>query len=117
MLNRSEKFDSIALGLEKSLSTSAQQIDIMIAQQTTMKEVLQNMENVVPNANEQVKKIITDLAAASELLNKQLENELNNSLSGLGQHLATLSNRFVQDYTPLTERLKDILLIAEKIKQ
>lgn len=49
-------------------------------------------------------------------INRSLEVALNESLTSLGTQLATLSNKFVKDYEPLTERLKDIVNIARGIE-
>jgi len=46
-------------------------------------------------------------------LDKALQNELNNSLKSLGDQLAALSEKFVKDYQPLTERLREVIRIAE----
>ena len=50
-------------------------------------------------------------------LDKGLEQELTRSLESLSHQLASLSAKFVDDYTPLTERLRDILKIAESIRR
>jgi hypothetical protein len=47
-------------------------------------------------------------------LDTALKNQLTTSLEGLGRQLAALSERFVADYTPLTERLRDVLEIAPR---
>ena len=44
-----------------------------------------------------------------------MTEELTKALESFGRQLAALSEKFVNDYTPLTERLRDILTIAEKI--
>ncbi len=49
-------------------------------------------------------------------LNKSLGEQLNQSLKTLGDQLASLSDRFVQDYKPLTERLRDVVRIAKKLE-
>ena len=49
-------------------------------------------------------------------INRSMEVALNESLTSLGTQLATLSNKFVKDYEPLTERLKDIVNIARGIE-
>ena len=43
------------------------------------------------------------------------EKVLNTSLSSLAGQLASLSNKFAEDYTPLTNRLRDVVQIAERI--
>jgi SMC interacting uncharacterized protein involved in chromosome segregation len=50
-----------------------------------------------------------------ELITKDLEEVLNKSLSSLAGQLASLSNKFAEDYTPLTERLRKVVHIAERI--
>jgi len=45
---------------------------------------------------------------------EHLEMDLDKSLDSLASSLASLSEKFVKDYTPLTERLKNILEIAER---
>lgn len=42
-------------------------------------------------------------------LDKALQKELNDSLETLGRQLASLSNKFVEDYTPLTEKLRTLV--------
>ena len=45
---------------------------------------------------------------------RALQRELTLSIKGLGEQLGSLSEKFVQDYTPLTERLQKVLKIAEQ---
>ncbi len=46
-------------------------------------------------------------------LNEQLEGTLDDSLASLGSQLAALSQKFVSDYGPLTERLRAVVKLAE----
>lgn len=48
-------------------------------------------------------------------LDKALQHELNSSLETLGRQLASLSQKFVEDYTPLTERLREVVEISRRI--
>jgi len=48
-------------------------------------------------------------------LDKGLQKELNDALEALAGQLAALSNRFVEDYLPLTERLREVVQMARKI--
>jgi len=57
------------------------------------------------------------LAKQVEALDKGLQDELIKSLNLLGSQLSSLSYKFVEDYKPLTEKLRDLILLAEKIKK
>lgn len=46
------------------------------------------------------------------LLDKALAEELTKSLQGLGRQLAALSEKFVSDYGPLTDRLRDLVQVS-----
>lgn len=46
-------------------------------------------------------------------LDKELEKGLTDSLTSLGKQLASLSEKFVHDYMPLTERLREIVRLAK----
>lgn len=43
-----------------------------------------------------------------------MQQELNRALELLGKNLASLSEKFVEDYTPLTERLQKVVAMAER---
>lgn len=49
-------------------------------------------------------------------LDKALEQELTKSLNSLGDKLAQLSCQFTKDYTPLTEKLREIVMISQNLK-
>ena len=51
-----------------------------------------------------------------EQIQQSLENALDISLKSLGGQLASLSNKFVEDYGPLTDKLRDVVRIAEGMK-
>jgi hypothetical protein len=46
-------------------------------------------------------------------LDKGLQEELSKSLETLGRQLASLSEKFVADYGPLTDRLREIIRLSE----
>jgi len=49
-----------------------------------------------------------------ETFDQQMQQELTRALEAMGQRLASLSEKFVNDYTPLTNRLRDVIQIAER---
>ena len=50
-----------------------------------------------------------------ENLDQQMQQELSRSIEILGRNLASLSEKFVQDYRPLTERLREIVQIGGRV--
>ena len=87
-----DNLTSITKGLEKSYDDFAQK-QIQIQENTKL--MIENM--------------ITQNAERIKSLDENLGLELEKSLETLGSSLASLSRKFVDDYTPLTERLKDLL--------
>lgn len=49
----------------------------------------------------------------AQLLDASMEKELNQALRTFGYQLTALSEKFVNDYMPLTDRLREILSLAE----
>jgi len=49
-------------------------------------------------------------------IQKSLEEELRKSLESFASIMLTLSNKFAQDYTPLTENLKEIVSISQRVR-
>jgi hypothetical protein len=74
----------------------------------TVPEIQNKVNEQIASTNEQLKKNF-------DALDKNLETELEKALVGLGQQLASLSEKFVQDYTPLTERLKEVVNMTKGV--
>ena len=89
-------------------------------------------DELVQKTHEQFEKLINDantkLTAESErvftestrqiaqqisVLDKALENALTESINSMGNQLASLSSKFVEDYGPLTARLRDVVRLAD----
>lgn len=86
-----------------------------------MKEIL--TETVKINQKElssHVKQITEDMANKVKILDTALETELNKSLETLGRLMASLSEKFVSDYstinTSITDNFRNILQAIEEIK-
>lgn len=90
--------------LTATVKTMAQAVQ---ASQTQLSQVL---ADGLTKANQQVNSHITQtsekLTAQVTVLDAALERELTRSIETLGRQLAALSQKFVQDYTPLTESLR-----------
>ncbi|HGH3370628.1 TPA: hypothetical protein ACJIK4_000055 [Kluyvera cryocrescens] len=72
------------------------------------KTLSQSQSEVNAGLTQSVEKIHQSVVA----LDTGLQEELTKSLETLGRQLASLSEKFVADYTPLTERLREVVRIA-----
>lgn len=71
---------------------------VLEATQAANQALNEHMSDLSRKTSEQVSKLDT-----------ALENELQRALSSLATQLTSLSRRFVEDYTPLTDRLRDLV--------
>lgn len=76
----------------------------------TATKVINEMDGTIVGLIKQNNDLI---AKQFEQFDKSMQTELSNALLTLGKQLSSLSEKFVSDYTPLTERLREILEIAE----
>lgn len=74
-------------------------------------------EKITHAMTENISGISEKIRNQAEALHKNLENALNDSLTGLGSQLASLSKKFVDDYTPLTEELRRVVEISKSIRR
>ena len=59
----------------------------------------------------------TEIRQRFEEFDRQMQQQLQGVLTELGTSLASVSEKFVTDYTPLTERLRSVLEIAERARR
>jgi len=67
-------------------------------------ELNQHIEQAVNRTNEQVVK-----------LDQAMSEELTKALESFGKQLAALSQKFVEDYLPLTEKLKQVVELSRRL--
>jgi methyl-accepting chemotaxis protein len=72
-------------------------------------------KQLMESYNANIQKMITDNAERIKNLDTELGQELNKSLESLGSQLTSLSQHFVNDYKPLTEKLKEVVQLAKGI--
>jgi len=99
--------------------------------QTEVSEIVKNFGAQAQSSNAEMKNLLTEVIRKTHqqlseglqenskiikegvlTLDKALQKELNDSLTSLGKQLASLSEKFVEDYLPLTERLREVVQIA-----
>ncbi|WP_426336979.1 hypothetical protein ACN9MY_06125 [Pseudoduganella sp. R-31] len=99
--------------------------------QGDVSEIVRNFGSLTQSSSAEMKQLLTDTIKKSQkdvndellksldtirqgviTLDKGLNEELTKSLETLGQQLASLSEKFVADYSPLTDRLREVVRIA-----
>lgn len=89
------------------------------AQKTALVEVQKVLNEGVRAANDgfnsHVQEMIGKTREQVAALDLALQEELTNSLNTLGRQLTGLSQQFVTDYRPLTERLRELIAVAERV--
>lgn len=96
--------------LINAASTGLPQIEHQIVEMTRQVNAGVKATNDEFNAN--VKQIIERTKEQVVVLDNALSEELSKSLESFGRQLASLSQKFAEDYTPITEKLQAILKIA-----
>lgn len=90
-----------------------------VQMQLSQADFRKQISEVISQAQDELKKGLQDNARVIKegvlALDKGLQKELNDALEALAGQLAALSNRFVEDYLPLTERLREVVQMARKI--
>ena len=78
-----------------------------------MKQLLtETLKKAQRETNEELTKSVELVHNGVAVLDKALQEELTKSLDTLGRQLAALSEKFVADYLPLTERLREVVRMA-----
>jgi DNA anti-recombination protein RmuC len=98
--NTSEKLAEASRDLTRSVQES----------HAEMRRILiQSAADVHREVNSHVQQLSAQTRDQVVALDRALSEELRKSIQTLGEHLTALSRRFVEDYTPLTERLRSLL--------
>lgn len=100
--------------IEKKIAEMIKQVSDGV--KSTNNEIKTVLLNVIQSSNQEfnnnIKQIIEKTKEQVIVLDKALSEELTKSLESLGRQLAAISQKFAQDYTPITERLNAVLKIA-----
>ena len=109
----SSGIDSFA-SLGEKASNSLPQIEdnlnsITKGLESSYNEFANNQNQIQENIKVNIENMISQNAERIKTLDENLGLELEKSLESLGSSLATLSNKFVEDYSPLTDRLRQLI--------
>lgn len=98
--------------LTQVLATAARDIS------ETVEQVTQGLASSVNQAHSGLAEHVQEMTEKTErqmqLLDQSMEKELTAALQTFGYQLTALSEKFVNDYVPLTDRLRELLLMAEQ---
>jgi hypothetical protein len=87
--------------------------------QSTQSQMVKLLNDGVTKANQEihqnVKQLSEDTRRQVKALDVALEKELTRSIESLGQQLTALSRKFVEDYSPLTDRLRQLVQVAGRV--
>ena len=112
MLDKQKQdFSSMIEQNQKSIMDQREQLSkngehIRISTENILKGIEGITRNMIDETNQNLKKQITTV-------DESMGEALSKSIESLGQMLARLSGKFVDDYTPLTDKLREIVRIAE----
>lgn len=104
-----EHIDNLTKKLESTVLTSTKIFDL------TNSKLTDFVETTTENIQKAAESHTTAIRTTIEEIDKGLEEELGKALNSLAGSLASLSGKFVEDYLPLTERLKDVVRMSERI--
>ena len=98
--------------------------DDMDRQRSVLDRQSEQLETMVAESNkrlttetERIFRESTDrMTQQIRLLDTALQEELTKSIESLGSQLTSLSRKFVDDYTPLSEQLRDVVQIANNLR-
>ena len=108
--------DKAATGLpeiERRIVSMTEQIEQGVL--TNQEQLTAAFQAANANLNSHLRQATEDSKKHVAVLDKALEEELRRAIESLGRQLTALSQKFVQDYTPLTVQLQRVLQSAQLI--
>ena len=99
--------DDFSIKVKKTIADSHKSME---DQKTALADQSEQLKKTVKESTDRMEQQITVLDTA-------LQNELTKALESLGSQLTSLSEKFVTDYTPLTDQLRKVVQIAGSLQQ
>ena len=104
-----EQIENLTTKLEESVLNATDKFD------SNSKLVTEFVDKSMADIKKAVESHSESIQKSIEGIDKGLEEELSKALNSLAGSLASLSAKFVEDYQPLTERLREIVKLSERI--
>ncbi|MBA0205893.1 hypothetical protein [Pectobacterium aroidearum] len=118
MIGSSKAMSDAIKNQNQEMQKSVQQTGKELQEQIV--RLSQDLTKYMQRHNEDVTNNIVELSKKTEqqvqTLDAALAAALKKSLDSLGQQLGALSSKFVQDYDPLTEKLRDVVRLSENLR-
>ena len=98
--------------LERALGKMAEETNAAFTHHTQL--IDQSTKEVQRQIGDAWKRTEESINGRMETLDQEIQKELQRTLTIMGSNLASVSEKFVSDYTPLTERLREVVQIAQR---
>ncbi len=117
------RIDVLTTNLAKSMTESQRQVsEVLTSSAQSMKQTSEQIHRTMAETldssqrglHDSFEQMLTRTEQQVMRLDDAMEEELTKALKTFGYQLTSLSEKFVNDYTPLTERLQDVVRLAEK---
>lgn len=121
-------FAGLQTGFEELLASSRETHDrfghgideTLSAMQDALTKAMSGHQAAIDSSTEELRRHVAESWSKTQdaineqmsALDQQMQNELNRVMEVMGRNLASLSEKFVSDYTPLTDRLREVVQIA-----
>lgn len=112
-------------GMQQLVETQGKQMRTLLeGSATDIRDTVKNVSDVLlegteraqQNMGAQLTQLLERNDKQMQLMDQALEAELNRAMKSFGYQLTALSEKFVNDYTPLTDKLHDLVRLAEQSK-
>ena len=113
--NTSWELSSNVEKLVENVSTSSEKVQNAITNQ--LKDLDDVAKSFRDSFNDAIEESSKRLETRLDRLDKEMESEVKRVVELMGGKLSSLSNQFVQDYTPLTNELKKLINISNRSKK
>ena len=110
LTNRLE--ESVQQAVQRSDNALQRQQDAHTKLHQGFGQLLKNAQQAQNRFEDTLKETLSKIEDELEELNPRMERTLHQSIETMGGHLASLSEKFVSDYTPLTDKLRRVVRMA-----
>lgn len=115
-----EEVNRLTTGFTETVSAALAEISLSV---TTVNDAVKNQTSALEktqdslnnNLDAMMRSNAERIARQVEELDKALGEELTKSLTALSSQLQSLSTKFVSDYSPLTDKLRDVVAMAKQV--